>query len=75
MLYHDTVTQAQVLAYMDNFWLLAVLFSAILFLIPLMRRVRVEPAAPVAGSAPRGAQAQPGQRAAAPASPPQVIID
>jgi len=75
MLYHDTVSQAQVLAYMDNFWLLAVLFSAILFLIPLMRRVRLEPAAPVAGSAPPGAQAPPGQRAAAPASPPQVIID
>ena len=75
MLYHDTVSQAQVLAYMDNFWLLAVLFSAIPFLIPLMRRVRVEPAAPVAGSAPPGAKPQPGQRAAAPASPPQVIID
>ena len=43
MLYHDIVTQAQVLAYMDDFWLLAVLFSAIPFLIPLMRRVRVAP--------------------------------
>ncbi|MBI4562246.1 MAG: DHA2 family efflux MFS transporter permease subunit [Candidatus Rokubacteria bacterium] len=43
MLYHDAVGQAQVLAYMDDFWLLALLFSGILLLIPFMRRVRAEP--------------------------------
>jgi DHA2 family multidrug resistance protein len=45
MLYHDTVGQAQVLAYVDDFWLLAVLFSIIPFFLPLMRRVRVDPPA------------------------------
>jgi MFS transporter, DHA2 family, multidrug resistance protein len=42
MLYHDTVSQAQVLAYVDDFWLLAVLFSIIPLFLPLMRRVRVD---------------------------------
>ncbi len=46
MLYQDTIGQAQALAYIDDFWLLAVLFSIIPFFIPLMRRVRAEPAAP-----------------------------
>ncbi len=61
MLYRDTVTQAQVLAYVDDFWLLAVIFSAILFLIPLMRRVRVEAAAPAAPGAPMAGQAPRGE--------------
>jgi MFS transporter, DHA2 family, multidrug resistance protein len=42
MLYRDTVAQAQVLAYEDQFWLLAILFFAMLPLLPLMRRVRAE---------------------------------
>ncbi len=42
MLYHDTVSQAQVLAYVDDFWLLAILFSIIPLFLPLMRRIRVE---------------------------------
>jgi len=42
MVYRDTVEQAQVLAYIDDFRLLAMLFAAGLFLIPFMRRVRVE---------------------------------
>ena len=46
MLYHDVVGQAQVLAYADDFWLLAILFSIVPLFLPLMRRVHVEPAVP-----------------------------
>ena len=46
MLYQDVVGQAQVLAYADDFWLLAILFSIVPLFLPLMRRVRVEPAEP-----------------------------
>jgi hypothetical protein len=46
MVYHGVVSQAQVLAYADDFWLLAILFSIVPLFLPLMRRVRVEPAAP-----------------------------
>ena len=42
MLYRSLVQQSQVLAYMDEFWLLSVLSLAILPLIPFMRRVRME---------------------------------
>jgi DHA2 family multidrug resistance protein len=42
MLYRETVTQAQLLAYADDFWLLAVLFAAIPLFLPLMRRIRLE---------------------------------
>jgi DHA2 family multidrug resistance protein len=42
MLYRRTTEQAQVLAYMDDFWLISIIFLAILPLIPLMRRVRAE---------------------------------
>jgi hypothetical protein len=54
MLYRDTVGQAQVLAYADDFRLFAYLFSVILLLIPLMRRVHAEPieAAPRGSSEP-----------------------
>jgi DHA2 family multidrug resistance protein len=44
MLYHDLVGQAQVLAYADDFWMLAVLFTVLPLAIPLMRRVRPLPA-------------------------------
>ena len=44
MLYQDAVGQAQVLAYADDFWLLAILFSVVPLFLPLMRRVRTEPA-------------------------------
>jgi len=40
MLYRDTVGQAQVLAYEDVYVILVFLFSALLFLIPWMRRIR-----------------------------------
>jgi DHA2 family multidrug resistance protein len=44
MLYRDTLGQAQVLAYADEFWLLAVIFFSLIVLLPFMRRVRAEPA-------------------------------
>jgi len=45
MLYQDVVGQAQVLAYADDFWVLAILFSLVPLFLPLMRRVHAEPAA------------------------------
>ena len=42
MLYRDTVEQAHVLAYGDAYLLLTVVFSAVILLLPWMRRVRVE---------------------------------
>jgi DHA2 family multidrug resistance protein len=62
MLYRDTVTQAQVLAYADLFLLMAAIFAAAMVLVPFMSRVRAEPA-PVSMPAP-GAPAP-----AAPAPP------
>ena len=43
MLYRETVTQAQLLAYTDTFWMLAVMFAAAPLLLPLMRRIRLSP--------------------------------
>ena len=45
LLYRDTVTQAQLLAYVDDFWLLAIMFAAVPFVLPFMRRVRLDPTA------------------------------
>ena len=45
MLYRETVTQAQLLAYADDFWLLAVMFALMPLFLPLMRRIRLAPAA------------------------------
>jgi MFS transporter, DHA2 family, multidrug resistance protein len=42
MLYRETVTQAQLLAYVDDFWMLAVMFTAMPLLLPLMRRIRMD---------------------------------
>ena len=42
MVYRGTVDQAHVLAYIDDFWLIAFTFMALLPLIPFMRRVRTE---------------------------------
>jgi len=42
MLYRSTVEQAQVMAYVDDFWLISLVFIAVLPLIPFMRRVRTE---------------------------------
>ncbi|HEX9819779.1 MAG TPA: DHA2 family efflux MFS transporter permease subunit [Methylomirabilota bacterium] len=43
MVYRETVTQAQVLAYVDEFRLLSMIFFAMLLLIPFMRRVHTAP--------------------------------
>ena len=40
-LYHEVTQQAQLLAVADVFWLLLILFSSTLFLLPLLRPVRV----------------------------------
>jgi DHA2 family multidrug resistance protein len=40
MLYRETVTQANILSYADDFWLLLVVYTSVLLLIPFMRRVR-----------------------------------
>jgi len=42
MLYRDTVEQAHVLAYGDTYLMLTIVFSAVILLLPWMRRVRVE---------------------------------
>jgi DHA2 family multidrug resistance protein len=44
MLYRETVAQAQLLAYADDFWLLAAMFAAMPLFLPLMRRIRLAPA-------------------------------
>jgi DHA2 family multidrug resistance protein len=45
MLYRETVAQAQLLAYADDFWLLALMFTVVPLFLPLMRRIRLAPAA------------------------------
>ena len=62
MMYRETVAQAQVLAYVDEFRLLSVIFFAMLLLIPFMRRVRVEPP-PARSGERRGAAPGPGRAA------------
>jgi MFS transporter, DHA2 family, multidrug resistance protein len=42
MLYRSTTEQAQVLAYVDDFWLVTLVSLAVLPLVPLMHRVRTE---------------------------------
>ena len=46
MLYRETVTQAQLLAYADDFWMLALMFAAVPLVLPFMRRIRLDKAAP-----------------------------
>jgi DHA2 family multidrug resistance protein len=43
MLYHEVQRQAQVMAFADDFWLLFLLFCTSLFLLPMLRRVRLNP--------------------------------
>ncbi len=43
MLYRETISQAQLLAYADDFWLLAMMFAAVPLFLPFMRRIRLEP--------------------------------
>jgi DHA2 family multidrug resistance protein len=59
MIYRETMAQAQLLAYADDFWLLAAMFAAVPLLLPFMRRIRMAPTTPATAPA--------GQRAAAPA--------
>jgi MFS transporter, DHA2 family, multidrug resistance protein len=42
MLYRETIAQAQLLAYADDFWLLAVMFAAVPLILPLMHRIRLD---------------------------------
>ena len=42
MVYRETIDQAQLLAYVDDFWLLAVMFAAVPLVLPLMRRIRLD---------------------------------
>jgi MFS transporter, DHA2 family, multidrug resistance protein len=46
MLYRETVAQAQLLAYADDFWLLALMFAIAPLFLPLMRRIRLAPKTP-----------------------------
>jgi MFS transporter, DHA2 family, multidrug resistance protein len=43
MLYRETVVQAQILAYADDFWMLLAAYCAVVLLVPFMRRVRPAP--------------------------------
>jgi DHA2 family multidrug resistance protein len=68
MLYREMIEQAQVLSYADQFWLLALVFMAVLPLLPLLRRVRAEEneRARTAAPAPRAAGAPPAAAGAVP---------
>src|SRR5438093_2483614 len=57
MLYRDTVEQAQLLAYADDFWLLAVMFAAVPLILPFMRRVRLGTPSPTGAAATEPARA------------------
>jgi hypothetical protein len=56
MLYRETVTQAKILSYVDDFWLLLAVYSSVLLLIPFMRRVRSRPVARGAEGSEAGAR-------------------
>src|SRR5262245_17107610 len=51
MLYRETVTQAQMLAYADDFWAVAVMVASVPRCLPLMRRIRLEPSTPATARA------------------------
>ena len=57
MLYRETVAQAQLLAYADDFWLLAVMFAAVPMILPFMRRVRLGTPSPTGAAATEPARA------------------
>jgi len=62
MVYREAVTEAQILAYADDFWLLLLSFCAVLLLLPFMSRVHV--------SQVRRSPARAGPREPEPALPP-----
>ena len=53
MVYRETLDQAQLLAYTDDFWLLAVMFAAVPIFLPFMRRIRLDPSSAGASTAER----------------------
>jgi len=55
MLYRETVTQAQLLAYTDDFWLLCLMFASVPVLLPFMRRIRLPKAPPARAPTPDAA--------------------
>jgi len=59
MLYRETVAQAQLLAYADDFWLLMLLFAAVPLFLPFMRRIRLSAPAPGGTAATEPSRAQP----------------
>jgi hypothetical protein len=61
MLYRETQVQAQVLAFMDDFRVLAVMYAALVVLVILIRRVRPTPATKGTNSAPEPALATPAE--------------
>lgn len=63
MLYRETVAQAQLLAYADDFWLLAVMFAAVPLILPFMRRIRMASPSPGPASTERTADAVEGRTA------------
>jgi len=50
MVYRETIDQAQLLAYMDDFWMLAVMFAAVPLVLPFMRRIRLDPHSSTGGT-------------------------
>jgi DHA2 family multidrug resistance protein len=52
MLYRETLAQAQLLAYADDFWLLATMFALVPVLLPLMRRIRLTPSGATGSKSP-----------------------
>jgi DHA2 family multidrug resistance protein len=52
MVYQEVTRQAQLLAFADDFWLLFVVFCGSLALLPLLKRVRVEPPSRTPGREP-----------------------
>lgn len=66
MLYREMLDQAQVLTYADEFWLLALVFMAVLPLLPLLRRVRTEENERARAAAPTREPASPRADAAGP---------
>ncbi|HYE93416.1 MAG TPA: hypothetical protein VEA38_20455, partial [Terriglobales bacterium] len=53
-LYSGTIAQAQALAYVDVYVLLVGLFTFILFMLPWMRRVRIDQTGPKTPAKPDG---------------------
>jgi len=59
MLYRTTTEQAQLMAFVDDYWLIAMVFIAVVPLIPLMKRVRTEQNERARGESPGRVEALP----------------